>query len=436
MYPILVKDIKKIKEQPLISMIYLARNNTKFAISVNETALEILFLCDGTNSLEDMKNILMKKYNEKYNVVSDFVDEFINDSVKIQNIILSDTPVKQKHDFKYIGNKNYWTPDMVCIELTHSCPLKCKHCFLDAGAGEMINNELLERICKEAIELGVELIQLTGGEPLLHPKVFDIIDYILENNTEVHLFTSGFLCDSEILSKLEKYKDKKLVVQISIDGLEEHHNEFRGNENSFKNALKLIKFLTSNNIQTVVGTCITEQSYDEIDKLCSLLKELGVNRHRISTISERGRSITNNLVSSGTKIKKVKDIKKLLSEKYNSDNFKVMYNEEQEIELNLKYIKNCGMGQTMLKIDPKGDVYPCVMCDRCTDTLINKSLKTILEKYSNDFSKIEKPHNKYCSDCNSKDLCNGCIIEGLLYGAKHKDCKWYTSQKHIIDKVL
>jgi AdoMet-dependent heme synthase len=352
-------------------------------------------------------------------------------------VILSDIKLKEKTSFKIIGNKNYWTPDIISLELTHNCPLRCKHCYLNAGStGEMMNDELLERICKESVELGINAIQITGGEPLLHPKVFDSIDYFLENNIEVDLFTSGFLCDDELLSKFKKYNGKNLIVQISLDGLEEFHNEFRGNKNSFKNALKFIKFLTSNNIRTIVATCITEQSYEDMEQLCLLVQEMGVSVLRLSTTSERGRAITNNIVSSNNKIQQLKSIQKDFSQKYNSNKFTVMYNEQTGVETNLKYVKNCGLGQTMLKVAPNGNVYPCIMCDLCMDNITNKSVKKILEQYSINFSQIEKPSSKYCNECESKELCVNCVTEGLLYGKKSENCTWYMSQKHIIDKIV
>lgn len=436
MYPILLKEIKKIKQQPLISFIYIERENTKFTMCVNKSGLEILFLCNGKNSLNDIKSILSQKYNEKYDIVSKFVDDFLNYSVKMNNVALNAEPLNNDINIKYIGVKDFWTPDLISIELTHRCPLKCKHCFLDAGVGEMMDDILLKHICQEAVELGVDSIQLTGGEPLLHPQLFNTIDYLLHNNIEVFLFTSGFLCDNSILDEFRRYIGKNIKVQISLDGLEEYHNNFRGNKNSFNNAIKFIKFLTDNNITTIIGTCIVEQSLDEMEELCLLVKNLGVKTLRLSATSERGRAVNNNILSSNSKVISVRKIKKILGQKYNSENFNVEYHEENEIKLNIKYIKNCGMGQTMLKIDPKGDVYPCLMSDICVGNLTNKSIKNILESYSVIFSKIERPNNDYCGDCSFNEMCSNCIVEALLYSKKIDNCKWYESQKTILNKIL
>ncbi|MDR2082289.1 MAG: hypothetical protein LBP35_01430 [Candidatus Ancillula trichonymphae] len=61
---------------------------------------------------------------------------------------------------------SFYSPDTIMLELTHACPLRCRHCFLSAGKGNSADFDKLSIVADKLLSLGAYKFQLTGGEPL------------------------------------------------------------------------------------------------------------------------------------------------------------------------------------------------------------------------------------------------------------------------------
>ena len=169
MYPMLSPP-RRLKLQPDISTLYTSGGMQIATHFINESAASIVCLCDGQNSVQDIVRQLIVKYSETEEKVSEFVREFLDQSTHLGTISWSTRSVPV--NLTVLGSTKYWTPDAVVIELTYNCPLACKHCYLNAGHGISFDRKALHRLCEEAVTLGVDMVQLTGGEPLLYPEIW------------------------------------------------------------------------------------------------------------------------------------------------------------------------------------------------------------------------------------------------------------------------
>lgn len=93
------------------------------------------------------------------------------------------------------------------LELSRVCDLRCVYCY--AASGTPLENELsFEELCNvvdQAVELGAKkIIVLGGGEPLLYPRLFDIIDHIKSYNLIVDMFTNGQTMDEQKAAELHR----------------------------------------------------------------------------------------------------------------------------------------------------------------------------------------------------------------------------------------
>jgi len=91
------------------------------------------------------------------------------------------------------------------LELSRACNLRCIYCY--ASSGQALKNELTQeeifKVLDQAAELGAQkIIVLGGGEPLMYPNLFEIIDYIISKGIQVDLFTNGTLIDNDTAQKL------------------------------------------------------------------------------------------------------------------------------------------------------------------------------------------------------------------------------------------
>lgn len=148
-------------------------------------------------------------------------------------------------------------PERISIEISTFCNLSCGMCFLTgfrqkkiAGAADYLNKFFDASLFKKIIdELSKNLsrkdlpfsVSLTGGEPFLHPQIFELLRYAREKKVGITVYTNGTLIDSSFARKICEVMPAALM--FSVDGPEEIHDKIRGKGNFQKTceAIKLVQ---------------------------------------------------------------------------------------------------------------------------------------------------------------------------------------------------
>ena len=115
------------------------------------------------------------------------------------------------------------------LELTTRCNCDCRHCFARAGLSEeaTLDPALVETICEEGFHIGYRRLHLTGGEPLLWPDLWDLLEKVFTlGYHSVFLNTNGLLLDRATASRLARYKG--LSLSVSLEESREWHDALRG----------------------------------------------------------------------------------------------------------------------------------------------------------------------------------------------------------------
>jgi radical SAM protein with 4Fe4S-binding SPASM domain len=108
------------------------------------------------------------------------------------------------------------------LRLTRRCNIRCTHCYTTSGpelSGDYFPLESAKTLIDDAIPLGLEMVTLIGGEPLLHPNFPEIVEHIaIHPGLILELETNGMLIHkfSDVLSDFPR----DFIVEISIDGAE------------------------------------------------------------------------------------------------------------------------------------------------------------------------------------------------------------------------
>jgi uncharacterized radical SAM superfamily Fe-S cluster-containing enzyme len=122
------------------------------------------------------------------------------------------------------------------VEVTSSCNLKCPMCFAESGpGGEFIDFATYKRMVDRYVELeGIaDVLQISGGEPTLHPEIVRMVRYAYEQPIQVVMInTNGIRLarDPELLAALATMRDR-LEIYLQFDGFEPAtHEKLRGEE--------------------------------------------------------------------------------------------------------------------------------------------------------------------------------------------------------------
>jgi len=122
---------------------------------------------------------------------------------------------------------------------TKTCNLKCRHCYMESD-NQKYANELTTDEAKSFIDdladFHVPVLLFSGGEPLIRPDFFELAEYAQAKGVRPTLSTNGTLITREVAQRI---KDIGVgYVGISLDGLQDVNDKFRGVEGAYAKALE------------------------------------------------------------------------------------------------------------------------------------------------------------------------------------------------------
>ena len=250
--------------------------------------------------------------------------------------------------------------DIVYLELTRTCNLKCIHCLNNSGIkqkDELTKDELLKLI-KKLSSLGVQEIRFTGGEPLLFNGIYDLIKFATEEGICTSLGTNGTLITKEVAKKLKESGLKKVVV--SIDGNKKTHDKIRGKKN-YQKAMHGLKYLQKNGINVRVNSVIMKSNMDDVIKLAKKMsrKKITIFIRRFIS-SGRGKELENNMLNKKDYDYVRNKLQKELTKKTYVNGHYLRNDEGVNSRIKLPFeIRGCKAGQRAITILPNGDINLC-----------------------------------------------------------------------------
>ena len=136
------------------------------------------------------------------------------------------------------------SPPFFILFITSVCNLTCEHCFYWRNLNQK-DDLTVEEIFSLSRELGrVETLNLGGGEPFLRKEFAEICRFFIQNNhvQQIYCPTSGYFTDKTITYLTEILENepslKLFAIELSLDGMPDFHNRFRGSERSFQKAME------------------------------------------------------------------------------------------------------------------------------------------------------------------------------------------------------
>ena len=168
---------------------------------------------------------------------------------------------------------------VVVWNVTRACNLKCVHCYAKAidrkSEGELSHEQGLSLI-DDLAAFGAPVILFSGGEPLMRPDLVTLASYAVSRGMRAVISTNGTLITKD------KAKELKAVglsyVGVSLDGMEEVNDRFRGKKGAYKDAMAGIRNCQEVGLKVGLRFTINRMNMAEVPRIFDLLEEYKIPR--------------------------------------------------------------------------------------------------------------------------------------------------------------
>lgn len=175
------------------------------------------------------------------------------------------------------------------ISVTDRCNLSCAYCYANATIQNSSNMDvaLFEKISAELEMCGVHYLRIAGGEPLMHPKISDILNIAGQRKLLTSMSTNATLIDAAMADLIHRSGINWVVV--SLDGADEKVNNLtRG---CYDQVISGIEYLIRANVHTKIAAVITSANYMHYKEIIKLAENLHVASVGFLMLSSVGRAM-------------------------------------------------------------------------------------------------------------------------------------------------
>ena len=184
---------------------------------------------------------------------------------------------------KTLSRETSGAPGIISWNITLRCPLKCTHCYVDAGEREaegVLSTAEAFTVIDQICETGRPVVVLSGGEPLLRDDIFTIARYGTEKGLRMVMGSSGFLIDRAMAAKLRESGIR--AVAISLDSADpEAHDTFRGMPGVWDRAVLAIQNCRDEGIGVQVNMSVMRSDLLDVEAVIEKGTALGVRDYQL-----------------------------------------------------------------------------------------------------------------------------------------------------------
>jgi hopanoid biosynthesis associated radical SAM protein HpnH len=172
-------------------------------------------------------------------------------------------------------------PLVTMLEPLFRCNLECVGCGKIQYPEEILKKSLTPEQCFAAVEdCGAPVVTVAGGEPLIHPKIGEIVDGLIERKKFVYLCTNALL----LRRKLDLFEPGDyLTLSIHLDGIERHHDACVNRAGTYDAAVASIKEAKRRGFRVTTNTTVFDgHPPEDLHRFFDDMMKLGVDGLMIS----------------------------------------------------------------------------------------------------------------------------------------------------------
>ncbi|MEO0249703.1 MAG: radical SAM protein [candidate division WOR-3 bacterium] len=278
----------------------------------------------------------------------------------------------------------FWPPFVMILSPTLNCNLRCAGCYtLGYGMRHELPYELVDKVLKECEELGIFVITVLGGEPLVYPHLFRMIEE--HPNLMFQVYTNGTLVTRDVA---KRFRELNTIVVISIEGYENETDQWRG-KGVYKKILKAFEHLTEERVLVGSSSTVTRKNAAVVssDEFLDRMIQLGsLIQMYFLYMPVNGQSDFSLLVTPEQrdhlrkKVKEFRQTKPIFLVDFWNDG---------------PHVGGCiAAGRKYFHVNARGDIEPCVYTHIAVDNVRNTTLREALMSPLFRAIRERQPHNE------------------------------------------
>ena len=168
---------------------------------------------------------------------------------------------------------------VVVWNVTRACNLKCIHCYaraVDRTHERELNHEQGLSLIDDLAAFGAPVVLFSGGEPLMRPDLVELASYAVSKGMRAVISTNGTLISKDMAKELKEVGLS--YVGVSLDGMEEINDRFRGRKGAFKDAMAGIINCQEVGLKGGLRFTINRMNTAEVPRIFDLIEEYRIPR--------------------------------------------------------------------------------------------------------------------------------------------------------------
>ena len=271
-------------------------------------------------------------------------------------------------------------PLFISWEITSSCNLLCRHCRAAFNHSRTVSAyhsvDDYFRVIHNFGNNEIHRIGITGGEPFLHPYLFDILSACKIVGIDIIIYTNATLIGDDEANRLNSILTKDDIVHVSLDGGTPEANDNQRGTDAFCRTIKGLEKLRAYNVPIRLNVVPTRLNEDSLLELCDIAIQFGAKEFGASPLMTSGRATIEDLAPdyrklfqieidivnrlNGTDVTYIGGISGAIHDYLNVP--ELFESGVFSLNREIRYRKICDAGNRKLFVDAGGDVYPCSLC--------------------------------------------------------------------------
>lgn len=303
------------------------------------------------------------------------------------------------------------------LEMTNQCNLRCRHCGSSCSAENAVFLEkekiarLLRRVA-QAYDLNHLTLTITGGEPLLHPDFFDIMEDAAALGFRWSMTTNATLITPQMAQRLRKAGMR--TVAVSLDGLEEQHDMLRAMPGAYKKAVRGVKALQEAGFNVQITTVVHHENIVSLQDMLKTYRAMGAASWKPINIEPIGRARDEaGLMLSTEEYRTLLEMIRRQRRRWGQKmeiTFGCSHYLPPQYEKKVRSVPfRCGAGIFIASVRCNGDIGACLDIENRPELVQgNIDCDDFVDVWENRFEVFRKDRADLCSDCKTCDCRSAC----------------------------